>query len=137
MFPNIQIWMLPPNTTALIQPIDQGVIMVLKSKVKKIYYDKLVDFNLNTTYNYETVDPFVEFMKTYTILDAIKDVGKAWEEISPELIHKCFEKVFDIPLYLKKRNEKFHTNDEWEGLNFRGFTEESTEINKTNIQCIT
>ena len=53
MYPNIQIWMLPPNTTALIQPMDQGVIMVLKSKVKKMYYDKLVAYNLNTNYDYE------------------------------------------------------------------------------------
>ena len=49
-------------------------IMAFKSKVKKIYYDKLVAYNLNTNYDYKK-DNFLEFMKSYTILEAIKDVG--------------------------------------------------------------
>ena len=40
----IQVHMLPPNTTALIQPIDQGIIYVLKSNVKKKFYKKFVDY---------------------------------------------------------------------------------------------
>ena len=37
MFPNIKIWMLPPNTTALIQPMDMGIIYSAKSRFKKLY----------------------------------------------------------------------------------------------------
>ena len=99
MFPNIMIWMLPPNTTALIQPMDQGVIMVLKAKVKKFYYNKLLKYNMETPYSYLIDDPFTEFMKTYTILDAINDVGKAWEEITQWLFKSALKK-FLIKTYL-------------------------------------
>ena len=116
--------------------MDQGAIMVVKCKLKRMYYEKMLQYNLNTTYNYLIDDPVVNFMKTYTMLDAINDVGQAWDEISPELLHKCFEKVFDIKLYLKLRNKKCNINDDWTGKNFHGFDEESTEITEINKQHI-
>ena len=101
--------------------MDQGVIMVLKAKVKKFYYNKLLKYNMETPYSYLIDDPFTEFMKTYTILDAINDVGKAWEEIMPVVIQKCFEKVFDQALFITKRREEFEVYEEWVDINFRGF----------------
>ena len=86
MFPNIQIWMLPPNTTALIQPMDQGVIMVLKSKFKSCYYKKLVEYTMDNRQIFLKVDPFTEFLKTYSILDAIYNIDKAWQSIDSVLI---------------------------------------------------
>ena len=141
------VWMLPPNTTALVQNMDQGVIMVLKAKVKKFYYNKLLKYNMETNYMYLIDNPFTEFMKTYTILDAINDVGKAWEEITPVVIQKCFEKVFNQELFIEKRREEFQVNDEWVGIHFRGFggddnddndeIEHFNQLNKKNIETIT
>ena len=35
LFTNIMAWMLPPNTTALIQPMDMGIIYAVKARAKK------------------------------------------------------------------------------------------------------
>ena len=35
LYPNIMVWMLPPNTTALIQPMDMGIIYSTKARAKK------------------------------------------------------------------------------------------------------
>ena len=40
--------MLPSKTSALIQPMDQGVIMALKSQCKKLYSEKFAAFTLST-----------------------------------------------------------------------------------------
>ena len=104
MFPNIMVWMLPSNSTALIQPMDQGVIMVLISKFKKCYYHKLLEFTMDNPFIYVKVDSFTEFLKTYTILDAIYYIDKAGQSIDSVLIQKCFEKVFDQDLFIRKRS---------------------------------
>ena len=38
--PNVQIVFLPPNTTSLIQPMDQGVIATLKAFYRRITFAK-------------------------------------------------------------------------------------------------
>ena len=61
--------MLYPNTTAIQQPMDTGIIMTAKSRFKKFYYEKLLQFNLEGEYC--RADPKVEFMKHCTLLDCI------------------------------------------------------------------
>ena len=52
---------LPPNTTSLIQPMDQGVIATVKALYRKITFSKA----------HETHETLAEFFKDYTILDAV------------------------------------------------------------------
>ena len=92
------VWMLPPNTTALIQPMDMGIIYVVKARAKKRYYSKLINYDLDQSISAE--DPVMDFMKTYTLKDAIYNVADAWESITPELIQKCYENVLDQKLFL-------------------------------------
>ena len=72
-------------------------------------------------------DPVTDFMKTYTLLDAINHVTEAWESISPELIQKCYENVIDHKLFLVKQEELHSRTASWKGLNFRGF-EDTNEV---------
>ena len=69
-----------------------------------MYYDKYPAFTLITNSDHEK-DSMVQFKKSYTILEAIKDVGQAWEEIPSDFIHECFQKVFEFPGYLVARKE--------------------------------
>ena len=128
LFPNIMVWMLPPNTTALIQPMDMGIIYALKAHTKKKYYTELANYDLDVN----AADPVVEFMKSYTLKDAIYHLAEAWESISSELIQKCYENVFDYKLFMATQEELFGRKQEWEGLNFRGFEDTNviTAINK-------
>merc|ERR1711874_491038 len=84
---NIQIEFLPPNTTALIQPMDQQVIYSLKSSVKKVFYTKLFQEVHRESLNENTVsqnitqrDLYKDFLKKYTLLDAIKDLSECWRK---------------------------------------------------------
>ena len=45
----------------------------------------------NTNSDHEK-DPMVQFKKSYIILEAIKDVGQAWEEIPPTLYMNVLRK---------------------------------------------
>ena len=61
------------------------------------------------------------FMKTYTINDAIMDIGTSWEKIGTQISHKCFEPILDTTQFMKAYNEKNGTAREWPGDSFRGF----------------
>ena len=122
LFPNIMVLMLPPNTTALIQPMDMGIIYSVKARAKKLYYTQMINYDL-TAY---TDDPVTEFMKSYTLLDAIYHLDEAWKSIKPELIQKCYENLIDQKLFMDIQSSK-NRNSQWQGLDFRGF-EDTNQI---------
>ena len=70
--PNVHCMYLPPNTTALIQPMDQGVISTVKAIYKKITFTKA----------HEKCSTMIEFLKTYNILNAVENFGQAWGQIT-------------------------------------------------------
>lgn len=79
---NIKLVFLPPNATSKLQPLDQGIIKVLKQKYRK----KLVQRYLKEM---ETTTP----AKKLNVLDSMHYVSAAWNEISPEIIKNCFGKA--------------------------------------------
>ena len=66
---NIFAHFFPPNVTALIQPMDQGVIASIKKKCRTKLLQKRI----------EEGDDLKTFLKDYIILDSIYDVNSAWE----------------------------------------------------------
>lgn len=76
----IKLVFLPPNTTAILQPMDQGVIKLLKTNYRKQVVLKLIhDHENNTT---ET---------KLNMLDAILMLDKAWTEVPSLAIANCFK----------------------------------------------
>ena len=75
---------LPPNVTALIQPMDQGVISAMKRLYRGRLLQKLV----------EEGNDLKTFSKTVTLLDAIYEVAHAWDSIKPTTISKSWKKIF-------------------------------------------
>ncbi|KAL4143739.1 hypothetical protein QTP88_006033 [Uroleucon formosanum] len=69
---NIFVKFLPPNVTALIQPMDQGVI----ASMKKNYRTSLLKKRI------EEGNDLKSFWKDYTILDSIYDINTAWGNIN-------------------------------------------------------
>ena len=70
-----------------------------------LYYDKLAAFTLITNSDHEK-DPMVQFMKSYTILEAIKKFAKLGKK-SPQTSYMNVLIKFDIQGYLQARNETF------------------------------
>ena len=49
--------------------MDQGAIATVKALYRKITFSKA----------HETHDTLADFLKTYTIKDAVKNIGEAWK----------------------------------------------------------
>lgn len=83
---NIEIQYLPPNTTAIIQPLDQGIIHAFKCQYRQIIVRK----QLCAIESGKTVS---EYIKSISILDALHFIKRSWWLVKPETIENCFKKV--------------------------------------------
>ena len=91
--PSVSIKFLPPNTTSLIQPMDQAVLACVKSYQKRRFYHKLFISCENNPDKTSAVK-FKDFLKEYTILEAINDIAEGWKQVPASTIQKSFRKVF-------------------------------------------
>lgn len=86
---NIFVKYLPPNVTALIQPMDQGVIASLKRNYRSSVLRKFI----------EEGNDLKTFFKNFSILDAIYEAAAAWDKVKFSTLAKSWRKIIpDIPL---------------------------------------
>jgi len=74
----IKMVFLPPNTTSVLQPIDQGIIKALKVKFRKKLVLKII--------NQEEQGKDIKI----SVLDAILMIADAWNDVSTTTIRNCF-----------------------------------------------
>ena len=72
---NVKIIYLPANTTSLLQPMDMGIISIVKTNFKHLLLDTAIKA---ANSNKET---FLEFLKQFTIKNAIDLLGIAWSNV--------------------------------------------------------
>ena len=82
---------LPPNVTALIQPMDQGVI----ASVKRNYWSSILRKFIEEGNDLKT------FFKGLSVLDAIYETAAAWDKVKPTTMTKSWKKIF--PEYRRMR----------------------------------
>lgn len=75
---SIKLCFLPPNYTAVLQPMDQGVINSLKTHYRKM---QLLETIKNIKLEKETA---------IRLLDAVLIMSAAWEKVTPKTIQGCF-----------------------------------------------
>ena len=73
----------PPNMTAVSQPMDQGVIQTLKLHYRSAVLSKLLSVA-------DSCKSSTEFSSKVSVLDAIRWLRFAWDEVMPSTIEKCF-----------------------------------------------
>ena len=83
---NVQLVFLPPNTTSVLQPMDQGVIRSLKAH----YRGRVVRWLCRA------LDKTTTLPKIY-IVQAMKILVSSWEAVSAQTIVNCFRKTGIIP----------------------------------------
>lgn len=83
---NIKVVFLPPNTSCLIQPLDQGII-----KNAKIHYRQLL--LREQIVAIDNGQSLIDFVKSVTLLKAIHWLQNAWSKVKPETIKNCFRKA--------------------------------------------
>ncbi|XP_054710184.1 tigger transposable element-derived protein 4-like, partial [Uloborus diversus] len=77
----IKLEFLPPNTTSIMQPMDQGIIKNLK-----VHYRKRVVLKILQCLEENSV-PCI------TLLDSLRELRKAWSDVTQQTIVNCFKKA--------------------------------------------
>ena len=78
--------LLPPNTTALIQPINQGVLESLKRRYRKSLLRKLLLLDQGD-------DSMIDFVKKINVKDAVYMTAGAWDDIPSLTLSKSWLKL--------------------------------------------
>ena len=86
--PNVKVVYLPPNTTALLQPMNQGVIVTFKT----YYLRRTIDMALQATETKKHIT-LKEFWKSYNILDAVKNIADSREEVKSTNLNGVWRKL--------------------------------------------
>ncbi|XP_044137796.1 tigger transposable element-derived protein 1-like [Bufo gargarizans] len=100
----IKVKFLPPNTTPLLQPMDQQVIC----NFKKLYTKALFTRCFNVTE--ETSLTLKEFWKKhFNVVHCINLIDKAWEEVTPRTLNSAWRKLW--PECVAEREHDFDGSD--------------------------
>lgn len=83
---NIKIIFLPPNTTSVCQPLDQGIIRNFKT-----FYRSLIVKDI--LLKMDSIQSTAELSKSIDLLEAIYFIKKAWQQVSSATIKNCFVKA--------------------------------------------
>ncbi|GFX05348.1 tigger transposable element-derived protein 1 [Trichonephila clavipes] len=86
--PNVQLVFHPPNTTSLIQPLDQGIIATFK----KYYIKTTYKFILNKLENESLT--VKDVWKQFSIFDCLIHVASASAQIRPRTLNACWKKIW-------------------------------------------
>ena len=85
---NITYKFLPPNTTSLIQPMDQGVIKNLKG-----HYQSSLNSRVIASLDADEESNAQSIIKTITLLDAVHLIAEAWNNVKISTIANCFRRA--------------------------------------------
>ncbi|XP_066468627.1 tigger transposable element-derived protein 1-like isoform X3 [Tiliqua scincoides] len=88
LHPNIKVVFLPPNTTSLIQPMDQGVIAAFKA-----YYLKRIFAQAIVATEEDAEKTLLQFWKDYNIYDCLKNLAWAWSDVTKECMNGIWKKT--------------------------------------------
>ena len=80
---------LPPNVTALIQPMDQGVLKALKLRYKRKLLRRLLIED-------DRGGSIVAFLKSVTMKTVITLIAEAWDEMKPDTFRKSWRKILPM-----------------------------------------
>ena len=90
----IKVLYLPPNTTSLIQPMDQGIIYTCKRHYrKKQLQDCLVVIPDDTAEEDTRGADTLAKLKAYNLRDAIYNWAESWQSVKVETLINCWNKL--------------------------------------------
>lgn len=93
LHPDVEVVFLPPNTTSLLQPMDQSVIATFKTiYLRRVMNEMLTAVN-HECQNLEPSFKVKNFWKNFSILDSIGFVDKSWNEIKNSTLNHCWSKL--------------------------------------------
>ena len=101
---------LPANTTALVQPMDQGVLESFKRRYRKSLLQRLL---LEDEENRSIID----FVKLINIMDVVYMVAAAWDDLPSLTLAKSWRKLLSIESAQESEESvPLHTDEQCEDL---------------------
>ncbi|XP_042909441.1 tigger transposable element-derived protein 1-like [Parasteatoda tepidariorum] len=85
----VEVVFLPPSTTALIQPMDQGVISNFKA-----YYWRPALRQMFDKIDGEEKQSIREFWKNYDIMNAVENINLSWNEITERSLKGVWKNIW-------------------------------------------
>ena len=82
---DIGVIFFPPNTTSLLQPMDQSVIASFKKNYRKFFMRELL--------LRDDCKSLLDFQREYTIKNAIDNVAYAWDRIPISTLKNAWHKL--------------------------------------------
>jgi len=101
-FSNVELAFLPPNTSCLIQPLDQGIIQNFKVKYKKAFLQTLIS---------NSATEIKSKLKSYKMLSALENISISWNMVTALTIINCFQKLFTYASTDTLSNSDYETKD--------------------------
>ena len=96
---------LPPNTTSILQPMDQGVLEALKRQYKKNLLHHIILENDASSLS------IPDILKQLSIRDAVYWSAQAWDDASPLSLAKSWKKLLPSPhSYVQEVSSHPHTS---------------------------
>ncbi|XP_050324494.1 tigger transposable element-derived protein 1-like [Bactrocera neohumeralis] len=90
---NIKVIFLPPNTTALIQPMDQGVIAAFKKYYLRRTFNNLIDA-IDKESHCASADVVRNFWVKYNVMQAVENIKQSWEEVSATTMSHAWKNIW-------------------------------------------
>ena len=84
---NVKLKFLPPNTTSILQPLDQRIIAAMKRKYHKTQLQYMI-----TQMGKSKEKDCSQLLKEINVLKAIYWIKQAWNDVKSNTIAKCFKK---------------------------------------------
>ncbi|XP_043835158.1 tigger transposable element-derived protein 1-like [Dromiciops gliroides] len=85
---NIKVIFLPPNTTSLLQPMNQGTIATFKA----YYLRKIFEQAATKTIGNDAMS-LTDFWENYNIRDAIENIHHAWQQITANNMREVWKYI--------------------------------------------
>ena len=95
----IQVEFLPPNTTSLIQPMDQGVIRAFKALYTKNTLEDLVACMHAAQEDEDETFNLKAYWRQYTIASCLHNIQRALQEMKPATVNASWKKLWSEVVY--------------------------------------
>lgn len=124
---NIQVGFLPSNTTSLLQPTDQGVILTFKTYAQLLtqYLVQGADVNQEAS---------LRDLRKGTDIKALEFTDKAWQRVSPQTMNGVWQKLTPQFVVDFKGYEEVDEKDVEELLEFHAEEMIPTELVQPDVQ---
>ena len=85
---NVQVTFLPPDTTTLLQLLDQGIISCVKATYTRQVFE-MIRAAIDAYPNFQVIDCW----KSFTIADAITFIKAVVDDLKPETVNVCWNNL--------------------------------------------